>query len=276
MNDTNKQQLDTLISFFEESALERFYKSRGIDNTMLRSGEMKGDGIEIEIRKKVENDTCDCAFEVHSQRIPKSQWEYYILARKNESAVTTLCECGEALARCAAQRSDQVKVDALENSGTGNKVDVNFGNENSGLTFEKLGKVNLFFNEKRVPQGERFMLIAPQQNSDLLKSLIPYWKSEDLPHFSPNMIDNAMRTGIVGKPYGIKMIMITDAEKYGLPKSGKIRTCIAFTQNSLGGASDVKSSVTYNNCFNCRFYLNEGVVVLDSKSIINVDCYEPE
>lgn len=128
---------------------------------------------------------------------------------------------GMALGR----RSDQLIIDALDNSGTSNTI----ANGGEGLTYDKIREITYFFDDLAVPPEERFIAISAKGQQQLMASI----------QFTNSMYSgdlNAIRDGsLAGKfAMGMNWIVIPTMVEGGLPKTGNIRSCFAWHQLSMG------------------------------------------
>lgn len=91
---------------------------------------------------------------------------------------------------------------------------------NSGMTFQKITRAAALMDEAELPEGQRVFVVAPEDAQYMLNT-IPELKSSD---FTRNQIIDK------GGLHGVKWMGFDWVVSTLLPKSGNVRSCVAFHQ----------------------------------------------
>lgn len=177
------------------------------------------------------------------------------------------------LAMCVAmaigRRSDQIIIDALDNSGTTNTIAAGGTN----MTYAKLRQITQFFEDNAVPIEDRFLAISGNNLRALLAAdqiISRFYTSND-----------AVENGTLNyrELMGMNIRIIPNMTEGGLPLSGNIRTAFAWHRMSMGMGigQDLRTEINYvplmtSYLINGLFYA--GAVAVDTRGIITIDCDE--
>lgn len=133
-------------------------------------------------------------------------------------------EDAEIVARALGRRSDQLIIDALNNSGTSNTI----ADGSAGLTYAKVREVVKFFEDNAVPPEDRFFAISAKAQDDIFN--VNQFTSSDFNNL--NAVPNGSLNG--NFVMGMNWIVIPSMDEGGLPKSGNIRSCFAWHKMAMG------------------------------------------
>lgn len=178
-------------------------------------------------------------------------------------------ELAMVVAMAVGRRSDQIVIDALDNSGTTNTI----ANGGTNMTYAKLREIVQFFEENAVPISERFLAMSGNNLRALLAAdqiISRFYTSNDA------VVDGNLN---YKELMGTNIRIIPTMTEGGLPKSGDIRTCFAWHKMSTGMAigQDLKTEINYlpreTSWFvNGLFFA--GATAIDTRGIITIDCDE--
>jgi len=178
-------------------------------------------------------------------------------------------ELAMVVALAVGRRSDQIMIDALNNSGTTYDVPVNASN----MTYAKLRAVVKIFETNAVPLEERFLAMSGNNLAALLNDdqiISRFYTSND-----------AVATGTLNYRdlMGVNIRIIPDMLEGGLPLSGSIRTCFAWQKMALGMAigQDMRTEINYlprETTWFVNGLFFAGAVAIDDKGIITIECDE--
>ena len=173
------------------------------------------------------------------------------------------------VAYAIGRRSDQIMIDALNNSGTSNNVATNASN----LTYAKLRETLAYFEENAVPIEERYFACSGNNMAALL--------ADDQIISRLYTSNDAVAVGTLNfrDLMGMNIRVIPTMPEGGLPLSGTIRTCFAWQKRALGMAigQDMRTEINYLPQYtswlvNGVFFA--GATAIDNLGIITVDCDE--
>ena len=102
-----------------------------------------------------------------------NQWDLGVYIDKNDdmmSPASYSVPVSQGMGAALGRESDQIKIRALNNSGTSNTIATSVGGASSGLNLDKVLRVNRIFNGLAVPREQRFMLITEFQTLICRKS----------------------------------------------------------------------------------------------------------
>lgn len=188
-------------------------------------------------------------------------------ARAEQAKIT-----GMALGR----REDQIKLEALINSGTTNTI----ADGGTSLTYDKLTEITEMFDDKAVPIANRHIVISAKASRDLLK----------IQQFTDNQyIDKgAVRRGSVDGSSALSMnfhlipsmtnTTADDGTSGGLPKTANIRSLFAWDSDAVGYAyGKITSEINY--IAEKTSWLINGLIfadasAVDARGIVKIDIDE--
>lgn len=122
------------------------------------------------------------------------------------------------------RRKDQLKIDALNSSGTTNTI----ADGGTGLTFDKVKEVVEFFDDKAVAPENRHIAISAKAQRQLFGET----EFVDISFTNQKVIPTGSLNG--NFVMGINWHVIPSMDEGGLPKSGDIRKCFAWQSMALG------------------------------------------
>jgi len=160
--------------------------------------------------------------------IPVDDIERFVVNfdERQESAML----CASALAR----REDQLVINSMINSGTGNTI----AEGGANLTFAKMREINSFFSRKGVPSAMRHLIISAAGEDSLIAQ--SQLTSSDYINVKPITSGTVDGSNVMG----MTVHVIPDMIEGGLPLAGDIRSCFAYHGMSTGyGARDFGTRV---------------------------------
>lgn len=168
--------------------------------------------------------------------------------------------------RAMGRRSDQIIIDALAADPGDTIVD---GGTN--MNYEKFTQVYEFFENNAVPKGERWMALSASN----IRSLM-----QDDQFVSTFYTENRiLDRGWFYDYLGINVVTIPQMTEGGLPKTGDIRTALAWHKMSTGAGigHDFRTEINYipqNTSWLVNGIFSMGAVVIDNRGVIAIDCDE--
>lgn len=169
---------------------------------------------------------------------------------------------GQAMGR----RSDQIIIDAVA-ADPGTTI-VNGG---TNFNYEKFTEVYEYFENNAVPKGERFIALSASN----IRSLM-----QDDQFVSTFYTENRiLDKGWVLDYLGINLVTVPQMTEGGLPKTGNIRTALAWHKMSTGMAigHDFRTEINYvplQTSWLINGIFSAGAVVIDNRGVIAIDCDE--
>lgn len=189
----------------------------------------------------------------------------------------------EQHAMAAKRTIDEVLIAALEGDayigeeGTeavavpaGQKVAVNLGGSNIGLTLAKISKASFILNSNEVPQEGRYFIYSAKQLEDLINNVVEV-KSSDYSNVK------ALESGTMTRFMGFEWVM---TQLLTLTVSTDVRTCIAYQKDGIvlgtGKERKVKISVRddLNETIQIRTVIMLGASRLEEERVVLVYCDE--
>lgn len=178
-----------------------------------------------------------------------------------------ISEAAQAQAMAMGRRSDQLILDALNN--TTSPLAVAVGTD--GLTVAKIKKACALLDKSSVPSSDRFIAAHTNGKEVLLSS------AETTSSDYSNI--RALVNGDIDTFYGFKIIWIGDMAEGGIPLSTHTRKNFAWHKAAVGYAQsmDVSSRTDYAPDYACNivastFAANAGEI--DPKGIVVLNTYE--
>lgn len=169
---------------------------------------------------------------------------------------------GQAMGR----RSDQIIINAVAADPGDTIVD---GGTN--FDYEKFTQVYEFFENNAVPKGERWIALSASNVQSLM---------QDDQFISTFYTENRiLDRGWVLQYLGINLVTIPQMTEGGLPKTGNIRTALAWHKMSTGMAigHDFRTEINYlpdRTSWLVNGIFSAGAVVIDNRGVIAIDCDE--
>jgi len=178
----------------------------------------------------------------------------------------TKSENAMLVAKAMGRRSDQICIDALA-ADPGDTI-LNGG---TNMTYAKFTRVMEFFDDNAVPLEERFFAMTASN----IRSLMAAPEFISTFYTSNNIIDKAK----IREYLGFNVIVIPKMTEGGLPKTGNIRTALAWHKMSTGMAigQNFRTEVNYipqNTSYLINGIFSAGAVVIDNKGVLAVACDE--
>lgn len=164
------------------------------------------------------------------------------------------------------RRSDQIIIDAIDaNPGT---TIVDGG---TNFNYEKFTQVYEYFEDNAVPKGERWIALSASNVRSLM---------QDDQFVSTFYTENRiLDRGWVLDYLGINLVTIPQMTEGGLPKTGNIRTALAWHKMSTGMAigHDFRTEINYlpdRTSWLVNGIFSAGAVVIDNRGVIAIECDE--
>lgn len=164
------------------------------------------------------------------------------------------------------RRSDQIIIDAIDaNPGT---TIVDGG---TNFNYEKFTQVYEHFEDNAVPKGERWIALSASNVRSLM---------QDDQFVSTFYTENRiLDRGWVLDYLGIHLVTIPQMTEGGLPKTGNIRTALAWHKMSTGMAigHDFRTEINYlpdRTSWLVNGIFSAGAVVIDNRGVIAIECDE--
>lgn len=164
------------------------------------------------------------------------------------------------------RRSDQIIIDAIAaDPGT------TIADGGTNFNYEKFTQVYEYFEDNAVPKGERNIALSASN----IRSLM-----QDDQFVSTFYTENRiLDRGWVLDYLGINLITIPQMTEGGLPKTGDIRTALAWHKMSTGMAigHDFRTEINYlpdRTSWLVNGIFSAGAVVIDPRGVIAIDCDE--
>lgn len=164
------------------------------------------------------------------------------------------------------RRSDQIIIDALAADPGQTIVD---GGTN--FNYLKFTEVYEFFENNAVPKGERWIAMSASNVRSLM---------QDDQFISTFYTENRiLDRGWVLDYLGINLVTIPQMTEGGLPKTGDIRTALAWHKMSTGMAigHDFRTEINYlpdRTSWLVNGIFSAGAKVIDDRGVIAIDCDE--
>lgn len=169
---------------------------------------------------------------------------------------------GQAMGR----RSDQIIIDAVA-ADPGKTI----ANGGTNFNYEKFTEVYEYFENNAVPKGQRWIALSASNVRSLM---------QDDQFVSTFYTENRiLDRGWILDYLGINLVTIPQMTEGGLPKSGNIRTALAWHKMSTGMAigHDFRTEINYvpmNTSWLVNGIFSAGSVVIDNRGVIAIACDE--
>lgn len=170
------------------------------------------------------------------------------------------------VAQAMGRRSDQITIDALA-ANPGDTV-VNGG---TNFTYQKFTRCLEFFDNNAVPLPERYVAMSANNFNSLMqddKFVSTFYTRND-------PIDRAR----IREYLGFNVVVIPQMTEGGLPKTGNIRTALAWHKMStgMGIGMNFRTEVNYipqNTSYLVNGVFSAGSVVIDNRGVLAIECDE--
>lgn len=180
-------------------------------------------------------------------------------------------ELVQVVSNAIGRRQDQLILDALINSGTGNTVASSIGGSNTNLNVAKLRAAAEQLNTKNVPMDNRHIVIHASSLSSLL--------GETSVTSSDFNTVKALVQGDINTFLGFTFHVLGDREEGGLPIASGDRKVFAFHRDAVGMAEGIapKTEINYipeKTSFLVASMFSAGAVAIDAEGIVQITCDE--
>lgn len=164
------------------------------------------------------------------------------------------------------RRSDQITIDAIAADVGSTIVD---GGTN--FTYAKYTRMMEFFENNAVPLGERFVAMSASN----FRSLLAADQFVSTFYTQNRVLDRAF----VKEYLGFNLIIIPEMTEGGLPKTGDIRTALAWHRQStgMGVGHDFRTEINYlprETSWLINGIFSAGAVVIDNRGTLAINCDE--
>lgn len=164
------------------------------------------------------------------------------------------------------RRSDQIIIDALAADPGDTIVD---GGTN--MTYTKFTEIYEYFEDHAVPKGERWLALSASN----VRSLMADEQFVSTFYTQNRILDR----GYFLDYLGINVVTIPQMTEGGLPKTGNIRTALAWHKMSTGMAigHDFRTEINYmpdRTSWLVNGIFSAGAKVIDNRGVIAIDCDE--
>lgn len=171
------------------------------------------------------------------------------------------------LGMAIGRRMDQMILDALDAAN----ASLNIAVGGTGLTFAKVTRAKVFFDERAVPLGQRKLLISAQGMDNLVSE--SKFSSKDF------IDETVIRDGVVKRILGFDILMMETRDEGGLPRVTNDRTNFAFDMQAIGLAIGKETDVSNDWIAEKRSWLSAqdlkaGAVAIDPLGIVEIGTLE--
>lgn len=170
------------------------------------------------------------------------------------------------VAQAMGRRSDQIMIDAIKEDPGDTIPD---GGTN--FNYDKFTQALEFFDNNAVPLDERFVAMSASNFRSLLgddQFVSTFYTKNDV-------IDRAR----IREYLGFNVIIIPQMTEGGLPKTGNIRTALAWHKMAVGAGigKNFRTEINYiaqNTSWLINGVFSMGAVVVDNRGVLAIDCDE--
>lgn len=185
----------------------------------------------------------------------------------------TKMENASLVADAMGRRSDQICIDALV-ADLGDTIGVQFGTNpaaNSNFTYAKYTEMMRFFENNAVPLPERFVAMSASN----LRSLMQEDQFTSRFYTENRILDK----GFIREYLGFNVIVVPEMTEGGLPKTGDIRTALAWHKQSsgMGIGANFRTEINYlprETTWLINGIFSAGSVVIDNRGTLGILCDE--
>jgi hypothetical protein len=175
-------------------------------------------------------------------------------------------EIAMLVAQAMGRRSDQITIDALA-ANPGDTI-VNGG---TNFNYLKFTQALEFFDNNAVPLAERYVAMSASN----FKSLMQDDQFVSTFYTRNDPIDRAR----IREYLGFNVVVIPQMTEGGLPKTGNIRTALAWHKMStgMGIGMNFRTEVNYipqNTSYLVNGVFSAGAVVIDNRGVLAIECDE--
>lgn len=164
------------------------------------------------------------------------------------------------------RRSDQIIIDALA-LDPGSTI----ANGGTNMSYAKFTEIYEYFEDHAVPKGERWLALSASNVRSLMgdDQFVSTFYTEN------RILDR----GYFLEYLGINVVTIPQMTEGGLPKTGNIRTALAWHKMSTGMAigHDFRTEINYmpdRTSWLVNGIFSAGAKVIDNRGVIAIDCDE--
>lgn len=180
-------------------------------------------------------------------------------------------ELVKVVANAIGRRQDQLILDALIASGTGNTVATSIGGASTNMNLDKLLAAKKALDAKNVPMDNRHIIIHANNLAGMLG--VTQITSSDF-----NSV-KALVNGEINTFLGFTFHTIGDRDEGGLPLSSGDRKTFAFHRDAIGMAEGIapKTEINYipeKTSFLVTSLFSAGAVAIDAEGIVEITCDE--
>jgi hypothetical protein len=176
-------------------------------------------------------------------------------------------ELVQVVANAIGRRQDQIILDALAGSSTGNVVDENEGGTDTGLNVAKLRAAKRLLDKNNVPMDNRHIIIHANSLASILGETSV--TSADF-----NTV-RALVSGELNTFLGFTFHTIGDRAEGGLPIADSERKLWAFHRDAVGYAEGIapRTEINYipeKTSFLVNAVFSAGAIAIDAEGIVEV------
>jgi hypothetical protein len=176
-------------------------------------------------------------------------------------------ELVQVVANAIGRRQDQIILDALAGSSTGNVVDENVGGTDTGLNVAKLRAAKRLLDKNNVPMDNRHIIIHANSLASILGETSV--TSADF-----NTV-RALVSGELNTFLGFTFHTIGDRAEGGLPIADSERKLWAFHRDAVGYAEGIapRTEINYipeKTSFLVNAVFSAGAIAIDAEGIVEV------
>lgn len=178
----------------------------------------------------------------------------------------TKMENAMLVAQAMGRRSDQIEINALAADPGDTIVD---GGTN--MTYTKYTRIAEFFDDRAVPLGDRWVAMSASNFRSLLAA-----EQFTSTFYTKNQV---LDRGWVREFLGFNVVIIPQMAEGGLPKTGNIRTALAWHKQAIGMGigHNFRTEINYlplQTSWLINGIFSAGAVVIDNRGVLAIDCDE--
>jgi hypothetical protein len=170
------------------------------------------------------------------------------------------------VADAMGRRSDQIEIDALA-ADPGDTI-VNGG---TNFTYDKFTQISEFFENNAVPLPDRFVAMSASNWRSLLHA------DEFISTFYTQ--NRVLDRAVIKEYLGFNVVIIPEMIEGGLPKTGDIRTALAWHKQAIGMGigHNFRTEINYlpkETSWLINGIFSAGAVVIDNRGVLAIECDE--
>lgn len=178
----------------------------------------------------------------------------------------TKMENAMLVADAMGRRSDQITIDALA-ADPGDTI----ADGGTNFTYTKYTQVMEFFENNAVPLGQRWVAMSASGFRSLLAA-----EQFTSTFYTQNRV---LDRGFVKEYLGFNVVIIPEMVEGGLPKTGDIRTNLAwhFQSTGMGIGHNFRTEINYlplQTSWLINGIFSAGAVVIDNRGVLAIECDE--